>query len=188
MPININPSLCLGLKCLKCLPFYKIKYIIQLKTFRFARFSTLSLYALYSVLVVLNLPLLKGSALIGTLFLIYITYLITKHQKSLGKLVLNNNNLALQLVIYKCLLLTLFIECLYIGQGLNIIPSLLYMLWNLRPNSPLLLSALTITTLSAISRSTIQITSIGAGNTLFVLLVFKNRTYKHYIALFVISK
>jgi hypothetical protein len=79
MPININPSLCLGLKCLKYLPFYKIKYTAQLKTFRFTRFNTLLLYALYSVLAVPNLLSLKGSVLIGTLFLIYIIYLITKH-------------------------------------------------------------------------------------------------------------
>jgi len=79
MFININPSLYLGLKCFKCLPFYKIKYITQLKTFRFYRFNTLLLYALYSVLAVLNLLLLKDSALVGTLFLIYIMCLIAKY-------------------------------------------------------------------------------------------------------------
>ena len=188
MPININPSLCLSLKCLRCLPFYKIRYTAQPKTFRFARFNTLLLYALYSVLAVSNLPLPKGSALVSTLFLTYTAYSTAKHQKSLGKSALNNNNLALQLVVYKCLSLTLFMECLYVGQGLNIIPSLLYMLWNLRPNSPLLLSALTITTLSAISRLIIQITSIRAGNTSFILLVFKNQTYKHRVILFITSK
>jgi hypothetical protein len=79
MPININPGLCLGLKCLRCLPFYKIRYIVQPKTFRFIRFSTLLLYALYGVLVVLNLLSPKGSTLVGTLFLTYTMCLIAKH-------------------------------------------------------------------------------------------------------------
>ena len=188
MPININPSLCLGSKCLRCLPFYKIRYTTQPKTFKFTRFNTLSLYTLYSVLVILNLPSPKGSALISTLFLTYTMCSITKHQKSLSKSALNNNNLTLQSVIYKCLSLTPFIKCLYIGQGSNIIPSLLYIIQNSEPNSPLLLSALTITTLSAISYLIIQITSIRVGNTSFMLLIFKNQTYKHRVASFIISK
>ena len=127
MPININPGLCLGSKCLGCLPFCKIRYTAQPKTFRFARFGTLSLYASYGVLAVPNLPSPKGSALVGTLFLTHTACSTAKHQKSLGKSASNNNDLTLQLVIYKCLSLTPFIECLYTGQGSNTIPSLLYM-------------------------------------------------------------
>jgi hypothetical protein len=121
--INMKSGLILRSNFSECLSLELFGYAVHLNTHSCMKSGNDSQYALYSVLASTSFPSFsKESASIGILFLSQTVYSATRHQSSFDNLAWYIIDLILQLIVYITCLTTLFIECLYTGQGLTCIP------------------------------------------------------------------